>query len=457
MTDSSAANPEETWMPARLIPTSGIKGADEQEKRATSALLSVMVGVPEFSRSLLKKVGAPAGKVSSYIEPSFEMDGGKKFRPDGAIVVRRGSTEWKALVEVKTSTRELAREQIENYLDVARNHDFEAVVTISNQLKTATEQHPVTVDRRRTKRVALHHWSWVEVLSEAVVQREHRGVSDPDQAWILDELIFYLGHPQSGAIEFQDMGPHWVAARQSARDGTLRANDDGVADIVTRWDQFIRHVCLLLSRELGVDVKHVLPRKEQSDAGFHTSVASKTLADEGVLRGTVRVKHAAGDITLAADLRSRMITASLDVQAPGEGKPLTRLRWLLKQLDEAPHHVRVDVAFPSARSTTSNLLSEAREDPKVLLHEDKDRPPKAFVVSMSTDMGVKRGGEGSFISVATELLQDFYRIVVQEIKPWAATAPRLKAEEEPAPELEPSAPEIEAGNEVAPMSPSNAQ
>ena len=33
---------EQTWHEARLIPTSGINGAEEQERRATSALLAVM-------------------------------------------------------------------------------------------------------------------------------------------------------------------------------------------------------------------------------------------------------------------------------------------------------------------------------------------------------------------------------------------------------------------------------
>lgn len=456
MNDTSTVNPEETWMPARLIPTSGIKGADEQEKRATSALLSVMVGVPEFSRSLLKKVQAPAGHLRTYIEPPFKTADGQKFRPDGAIVVQRGAREWRALVEVKTSTQELAKTQVENYLDVAREYGFDGVITISNQLKTATEQHPVEVDRKRTKKVALHHWSWVEILSEAVVQREHRGVSDPDQAWILDELIFYLQHPQSGAMEFQDMGPHWVTARQSARDGTLRANDPGVSDIVTRWDQFIRYLCLLLSRDLGVDVKHVLPRKEQGDPTLHRSVAGKALAEEGALRSTMRVHHAAGDITLAADLRSRMITASLDVQAPGDGKPLTRLRWLIRQLQDAPDRLRIDVAFPSVRSTTSNLLGEIRSDAKQLLLEDKNKPPKSFVVSLSADMGVKRGGEGSFVSVATKLLQDFYRIVVQEIKPWAADAPRLRAEEESEPDPDPASASSEPSSGVGDPSVSQA-
>lgn len=39
---------EEHWQAARLIPTSGINGLDEAERRATSALMAVMAAVPEF-------------------------------------------------------------------------------------------------------------------------------------------------------------------------------------------------------------------------------------------------------------------------------------------------------------------------------------------------------------------------------------------------------------------------
>src|SRR5262245_40498840 len=52
---------EETWHEARLIPTSGINGAEEQERRATSALLAVMSAVREFGRGLTKSFGAQAG------------------------------------------------------------------------------------------------------------------------------------------------------------------------------------------------------------------------------------------------------------------------------------------------------------------------------------------------------------------------------------------------------------
>jgi len=41
---------EETWHAVRLIPTSGISGPEDQERRATSALLAVMNAVNEFGR-----------------------------------------------------------------------------------------------------------------------------------------------------------------------------------------------------------------------------------------------------------------------------------------------------------------------------------------------------------------------------------------------------------------------
>jgi hypothetical protein len=56
------------------------------------------------------------------------------------------------------------------------------------------------------KHVELHHLAWSEVLSTAVLEKEHRGVANPDQAYILGELIRYLEHPRSGALEFEDMG-----------------------------------------------------------------------------------------------------------------------------------------------------------------------------------------------------------------------------------------------------------
>ena len=56
------------WIPARLIPVAGIRGQEEQEIRAASSLLAVMGAVDEFGRALLKEIGAPAGRISTFTE-----------------------------------------------------------------------------------------------------------------------------------------------------------------------------------------------------------------------------------------------------------------------------------------------------------------------------------------------------------------------------------------------------
>ena len=197
---------EETWHQARLIPTSGINGPDEQERRATSALLAVMSAVREFGRALTAPLGAPAGPVETFIEVPFD-------RPDGKCIPGRagpgeaGPTQLDRAGGGEDRRQRAVRRELETYLDVARGQGFDAVLTISNQIPPVAGQHPTKVDKRKLRKVDLHHWSWSHILAEAVMQKEHRGVADPDQAWILGELIRYLEHPRSGALEFDDMGP----------------------------------------------------------------------------------------------------------------------------------------------------------------------------------------------------------------------------------------------------------
>ena len=417
---------EEKWLPARLIPTSGIKGVKEQEGRATSALLSVLTAVPEFSRALLKKTGAPAGKLSAYIETPFDTKDGAKVRPDGAIIIRRGNQEWRAFVEVKTGNQTLDRGQVEAYLDLARDEGFDAVITISNQMNTAVDDHPVQVAKSKVKRVALHHYSWVAVATTALIQHDFRGVSDPDQAWILSELIAYLEHPQSGAMEFTDMGPHWVQVRKGARDGSLRPSDEGVADVITRWEQFLQYLSLSLSRRLGVKVKQVLSRRE-TDPAVRRATLTAQLLESGDLSGTLRVQNAAGDITLVASLKARTVTVSVDVAAPKEGQPQTRINWLIRQLQDAPGDARVEAWYKMERYPVTELLSDVRENSHSLRASDRTKAARSFVVSQTGEMGTKRSGtKGSFTSQASSLVQEFYRDVVEGLTPWTPRVPKLR-------------------------------
>jgi hypothetical protein len=436
---------EEQWHPARLIPTAGIRGQEEQERRATSSLLAVMGAVPEFGRAVLAGLDAPGGRIATFAEVQLKDANAKVSIPDGAIMVERGKTRWCCLVEVKTSGAPLKAEQVNRYLDMAREHRLDAVLTISNEITATPEDSPVSVDGRRLRAVKLYHLSWWRILTEAIVQHRHRGIADPDQAWILGELVAYLDHEKSGAAGFQDMGDKWVSVRNAVANGTLRAGDAEAREVAARWGQFIDYLCLGLSQDLGQDVKPVRPRKQTSEARL--DAAAKNLAETGTLTGSIRVPGAVGPLTVEADLRTRTLGTSVTVEAPRERRPQTRVTWMTRQLKQAPGELRIDASFVGARETSSLLLSEAREYPQRLLSaKDPKREPRTFNLTLTKPMGTKRGkGEKSFVLETRQQAVDFYRRIVQDLRAWQPSAPKLPAEPDDLPETpEPEPPPFSA-------------
>jgi hypothetical protein len=384
-----------------------------------------MMAVPEFGQALVRDLGAPKGGMQNYAEVQLKDGEGKLSIPDGAVVIERGKTRWRALVEVKTGSASLKSEQVSRYLDMARDHGFDAVVTISNQITARPTDSPVSVHKGKLKRVKLFHLSWWRIITEAVLQHRFRGVSDPDQAWILGELIAYLDHENSGASGFQDMGETWVRVRDGARHGTLRGTDQEVRAVAERWEQFVDYLALGLSQDLGRDVEPVRPRKQTLGERLDSLVDD--LATSGVLVGALRVPDAVAPMLVSADLRARQLTASVVLDAPREGRPSARVNWLLRQLAEGHQDLRVSASFVGTRETTSLLLSEAREFPQRLLSAtDPKREPRAFELAMTRALGLKGGrGQGSFVRETRAQVIDFYGEIVQNLKAWQVKAPKL--------------------------------
>jgi hypothetical protein len=426
-------SPDGDWAPARLIPTVGIRGQEEQEKRATSSLLAAMHAVPEFAHAVLGPLGAPKSRPRTFTEVRYKDANGKACIPDGAVVVERGKKCWSCLVEVKTGSATLDAEQVTRYLDIAREHEFDAVLTISNEITSASvTDSPVSVDGRKLRSVALYHVSWLRIVTAAIVQHRFRGVSDPDQAWILGELIAYLDSDASGASGFDDMGPSWVKVRDAARAQTLRPGED-VDAIAERWDQFVEYVGLGLAQELGTEVSIAAPRKQTR--AERVALLAQGLVSTGRLDGGLKVPDAVGTLDLVADLGRRQVETSVTLSAPREGRAAARVNWLLRQLREAPADLRLTVSFEGARETTTGSLEEAREDLKHILSQtDPKRCPRAFSITQVKPMGIKKGkGRGSFIGDTRQQTFDFYREIVQALTAWRPRAPRLQAER-PAPE-----------------------
>lgn len=326
---------------------------------------------------------------------------------------------------MKTGSAQLKADQVTRYLDLARANKFDAVITISNQITAKRTDVIVQVDKRKLKTVQLLNMSWWRILTAAIMKHRFKGVSDPDQAWLLGELIAYLDNDRSGASGFQGMGESWVPVRDAAAHGTLRVSDTGTKEVANRWDQFIEYLALSLSQDLGRDVKPTYERG--SIATTRRDASIRELVETGRLIGEIKIPDAVGPVSIVADLRTRKVTTSVVLKAPTESRPQTRINWMLKQLREAPSDLRVDVRFASTRQTSSLLLSEARENPvELLCASGSKREPRSFELALTKKMGLKRGiDSGSFSRETRRQTVLFYRDLVQNLKAWQSPAPKL--------------------------------
>jgi hypothetical protein len=420
---------DEKWPVARLIPISSASGVEAQERRLASALLAVMGAVPEFGYALLKPLGAPSGKIETFIEVPFKL-GERAIRPDGFVTVTRAGKTWSAIIEAKVASSPLESDQIHAYLDLARELEFQAVISISNQYVTSSTDYPIEVDRRKLRRVTLKHWSWIDLLTEAIVNKEYRGISDPDQAYILGELIRYLTDPRSGAVAFDGMGSGWTAVRDGSREQTLRKTDAAVISTVARWDDLVRYLGLSLTSELGRVVKHFLPLAERTPAARRQALI-ESLVSTGRLFADLQIPNVAGPLTVVADLRTRQIYASTAIEAPREGTSRGRVSWLLRQLSTAPDGLKVEARLAYHSTPLAAPLAAIREEPS-LIYPESGKEIRGFGLSLSSNMGSKRdAGRGSFVESVLTATETFYGEVLQNLRPWKAAPPKLKKSVEP--------------------------
>jgi len=422
---------DDRWPVARLIPITSATGVEARERNAASALLAVISVVEEFGRSLLKPLGAPVGKIETFVEVPFKLENGKAVRPDGLIGVTRAGTTWWCLVECKVADQSLTTDQMEMYLDLARSNSIDAVLSISNQYATKSSDYPVPLDRKKLRRTAIHHWSWVRVLTEAEVQKQYRGVKDLDQAYILNELIRYLSDARSGVIQFNDMGEGWTAVREGVRTQTLRKADPKIDAVVGRWDELMQYLVLKLTRELGRDVRQ-LGRRNESTSVTRRQALRDSLASDGTLYAELQIPNTAGPLEIVANLNARHLRVSTEVEAPKDARSRGRISWLLRQLADSPAQVAVEARQTRTATTLAGVLGALREDPSALVPADPTREIRSFRISLTRDLGMNRaGGKGSFIDGVVDAVTAYYGDVLQNLTAWRPKPPRLRATEGP--------------------------
>jgi len=443
--------------PARLHPT---VPDSKKEEKATAILLATFRVVPDFARAMLSGAGIKVGKrsqIECYTEVALEIPGEKRqIRPDGLIIITTGKKRWTAFIESKTGTSELKQDQCEEYLQLAKLLGIDAVLTISNQYSTVPTHHPIRVSKAKTRKVGFFHFSWLSIMYSATLQIDSHAIEDPEQAFLLKELIRFLKHPSSGVSTFTRMPKDWTALCSAVKQGAaLKKTDSMLSEVVLSWHQLVRFLALELTASVSEPVQVKLARKYMKDSSERVADDKDRILKNAILVSELSIPNAASPMLVAADLRRRTLNLGMKLEAPGDKKraPAT-INWLLRQLKDLERDdLLIRAIWPRRTPDTTASLAQAREDVNCLIHEGSKDLPQAFEVIRIIDLAGKFSGVKTFVEYAANEVPVFYKDVGEHLRSWVAPPPKLKPKEQASKSQEDASVEVDAsradGNESA--------
>lgn len=420
---------------ARLIP---VVADSSKESRAASVLMSGLMSVPAFASALLAGVGQRLGsrtKISCFTEVVFKNGiENVRLRPDGFVIVESGGgRRWSALVEAKIGRAELIDEQIASYCQLGKLNGVDAVITFSNQFAALPTHHPVKLPKQQSKGLELYHWSWMHVLTQALVLLNEHEFEDLTQKYLLDEIVRYFSHESVGVSTFDRMNSEWRDLVVKVQAGSrLSKGSPEVENSVAAWHQESRDLSLLLSRRLNRHVRLSLNRAQTADPVMRLKSDCEKLVNTHDLACVLEVPDAASPLTVTANLARRSLTCSMFLAAPKEKKRTSaRVNWLLRQLEKTTADgIFVRAKWPGRAADTQAPLAALRDDPLAIEPENKKLVPLSFEVMMVRDLMGKFSGSRTFIEHVERAVPEFYAKVGQYLRAWVPPPPRIKEKQE---------------------------
>jgi hypothetical protein len=414
---------------ARLIP---VVADTSKENRAASVLLAIIPCVDDFAKALLSGLGQRIGtrsRIECFTEVVFEKSpDDAKIRPDGLLIVDFGKRSWSALIEAKIGKSRLDSEQIANYCQLAKLNEIDAVITLSNEFAAHPTHHPTKATRRVTRGIALYHWSWMHVLTQATLLLHDDHFKSAEQRYLLSEAVRYFKHDSVGVSTFDRMNPEWKDLVSKVHSGArLHKTAVEVENSVAAWHQEQRDLCLLMSRKLGRNMTLKLPRAHTTDQAVRLKDDCEQLVSAHRLLCIMDVPDAAAPINICADLSRRTISATMRLAAAKDRKTAqSRINWIVRQLAKTDsENVFVNAIWPGRAQDTQASLAELRENPQLLRAENATLIPLYFDVVMFRDLAGKFGGPRTFIEHLEEIVPIYYEQVGQHLRTWVAPPPKL--------------------------------
>lgn len=418
--------------PARLFP---VLATTSKEGRTTSIVLACFDKVREFGAALLESAGQRFGvrsELETYTEIVFKSQtSASKDRPDGLIVLKSGSRQWRALVETKIGSAELTFDQVERYRALAKENGLDCVITISNQFATAPHVHPLEEVRRSRSKIPVIHWSWMHILTQADLLLSAGSVADADQRILLNELRRFLTHDSAGVKGFDSMPREWTELNKLvSAGGGIPAKSPLVQPVLEAWHQETRDLSLILSRMTGEAVSEKLPRAHVSEPAKRQKDETELLRTQSCLRASLSIPNAAALIEIEASLQRRSIDVGMALRAPEDKKSTkARVNWILRQVKtEKKEDLYLRLMWPGKSEPTQFAFDKLLERPEAAEEGKEHLAPHSFHIFRSSPLGSKFAQQRNFVSELERLVPEFYGQIGSQLKPWVKKAPTLKTD-----------------------------
>lgn len=415
---------------ARLIP---VAADSNKEARAASILLATLSAVPPFQSVMLSSLNQRIGirsNLDCYTEIVFKGDDKNKSRPDGLMVLDgRGGRIWTCLIEAKIKNEIIDQEQIERYLNLAKQNNIDAVLTISNQFVAMPTHSPLHLPKSALKNIELYHWSWMYTLTNALLLLETETFERPEQKFILAEMTRYFSHPTIGISSFDRMNSEWKDVVIKIQSGAiLNKNDVAVENTIGAWHQESKDICLLMSRKLNRPVNIKLSKAHLANPIQRVQDDCENLANNNRLECVIDIPDTASPILIIADLLRRTVSVSMSLVAPKDKqKSSSRINWLLKQISKTnSDKIHIKSVWPGRAQDLQAPLVSVRDNPAILEHENKTLSPTGFEVMLVRDLAGKFSGAKTFIEYLESAVPLFYEQVGQYLRAYIAPPPRIK-------------------------------
>ena len=394
----------------------------------TSILLSAIKLIKEFRDSIFKELKLKrSGKAYYYSEVVFH-DIDTTSRLDGMIlVVVSGKIEDAIFIEVKNDKAKIEEEQILKYYKLAQSlNNVPKILTISNEFVFDSSHSPITI-KNQSKKISLYHFSWtyIKTIAQLLLFDNENNIDDEDQINIMKEVMHYFNDERSGVNGFRLMSKGWKAVSEKIKSQQPLNDKNEIIEAITSWHQEENDMSLMLSRKLGVLVKSNI---ENPKSKLNRDI--KRLKDKQFLSTSLRIKGAVSDLKVIVDFRRRTISMSVRVIPPLDKGTISRISSIKKQLSKCKDssllenlYIDADIKF-SSKSIKYNYTNIDQ-----FYEHDNIKNLNIIAFDIELIKTVKIDSTKIFVAEIEKMLLNYYNLIVQDLKSWKKSAPKLTKEE----------------------------